>query len=130
MQNVLVDNSSWIDYFKGKDSKIIPFVNELLDAGAVCTNNIVLAELTPVLGAKKEYGLVDLMNSLTNVPLDIDWQELIKLQGNNIKNGINKVGIPDLIILQNVIQNDLRLFSLDRHFKLMRDIIDFDLIER
>jgi predicted nucleic acid-binding protein len=36
-----------------------------------------------------------------------------------MKNGINAIGISDLIIAQNAIQNDLHLLSLDKHFNLM-----------
>lgn len=36
-----------------------------------------------------------------------------------LRNGINKVGIPDLIIAQHAIQNNLSLFSLDKHFTLL-----------
>jgi predicted nucleic acid-binding protein len=36
-----------------------------------------------------------------------------------LRNGINKVGIPDLIIAQFALQNNLSLFSLDKHFQLL-----------
>ena len=40
----------------------------------------------------------------------------------NIENGINKVGIPDLIIARNTLQHDAVLFSFDKHFILMESI--------
>jgi len=49
----------------------------------------------------------------------IDYQIL------NLKHGINKVGIPDLIIVQNVLKNNLELFSFDAHFKLMQKHFKF-----
>jgi len=36
----------------------------------------------------------------------------------NLKNGINKVGIPDLMILQQVIEQKMSLFSFDAFTKL------------
>ena len=36
-----------------------------------------------------------------------------------LRNGINKVGIPDLIIAQHAIQNNCSLFSLDKHFAFL-----------
>jgi predicted nucleic acid-binding protein len=36
-----------------------------------------------------------------------------------LRNGINKVGIPDLILAQHAMQNDLSVFSLDKHFSLL-----------
>ncbi len=38
----------------------------------------------------------------------------------NLKNGLNRIGIPDLIIAQNSMQNQIRLFSFDRHFEIMK----------
>jgi len=39
-----------------------------------------------------------------------------------MKNGINKVGIPDLIIAQNAIKNNIPLFSLDKHFLKLSEL--------
>jgi predicted nucleic acid-binding protein len=36
-----------------------------------------------------------------------------------LRNGINKVGIPDLIIAQNAKQHGVALFTCDRHFLLI-----------
>jgi predicted nucleic acid-binding protein len=36
-----------------------------------------------------------------------------------LRNGINKVGIPDLILAQHAEQNGVSLFSLDKHFGLL-----------
>ncbi|HOC29958.1 MAG TPA: hypothetical protein PKH40_09780 [Treponemataceae bacterium] len=49
------------------------------------------------------------------------------MQSRNLKNGINKVGIADLIIAQNVIDADLELYTLDRHFELMSKLHGFRL---
>lgn len=46
----------------------------------------------------------------------------------NLKNGINKVGIPDLIIIQQVVDQKISLFSFDKHFKLMQNHLTFDLM--
>ncbi|WP_225586866.1 hypothetical protein [Algoriphagus sp. Y33] len=47
----------------------------------------------------------------------------------NLKNGINNVGIPDLIILQQVIEEKIALFTLDKHFKLMNTFLTYELIQ-
>ena len=41
------------------------------------------------------------------------------LQETCLRSGINKVGLPDLIIAQQAIRLGIPLFSLDRHFTLM-----------
>ncbi|EMS34223.1 hypothetical protein C943_04041 [Mariniradius saccharolyticus AK6] len=43
-------------------------------------------------------------------------------------NGVNKVGIPDLIILQQTIDEKISLFTFDKHFSLMKGHLEFELI--
>jgi hypothetical protein len=38
----------------------------------------------------------------------------------NLKNGVNKVGIPELISLQQMIEENLTLCFFEKHFKLMQ----------
>ena len=122
---VLVDSSIWIDYFKGNKSALP--LNKILDLNSVCINDLILTELLPSINHKKEDKLKELLLLVTKIPLEINWNELINMQTLNLKNGINKVGISDLIIAQNAIKNNLELFSFDRHFKLMSKLYGFRL---
>lgn len=76
---------------------------------------------------RRETRLIGLLEEVSRIPLHIDWEKIIDYRTTCLSHGINKVGIADLIILDNVIQNDLVLFSLDRHFQLMNTHIDFNL---
>jgi len=40
-----------------------------------------------------------------------------------LKKGINGIGIPDLIIAQNAIQNECRVYAQDQHFSFIKDAI-------
>ena len=122
---ILVDSSVWIEYFKGNE-KALP-LNQLLDTNTVCINDLILAELLPSINHKKENVLKELLLTITKIPLEINWNTIIYMQTQNLKNGINKAGIADLIIVQNVMENDLELFTFDRHFELMSDLNDFRL---
>lgn len=51
------------------------------------------------------------------------------LQVRCLKNGINKVGIPDLLITQNAVQYGLRIFSRDKHFLPLQQVIPLDFYE-
>ncbi len=124
---VLVDSSVWIEYFKG-NQKTLP-LNKLLDLNNICVNDLILAELIPSIIQKKENELKELLLTITKIPLDVNWTTIIYMQTQNLKNGINKVGIADLIIAQNVIDNDLELYTLDRHFELMSELHDFRLFK-
>lgn len=121
----LVDTSVWIDGFRGGESKEV--LKKLIDNGSICINDIILAELLPSIRKRGETELENLLNLLPKVPMQIEWNGLIYMQTENLKHGINKVGLPDLMIAQNVLQNGLTLFSLDRHFELIGNLLPLQL---
>jgi len=128
MSRVLVDSSIWIEYFRGSKSIDVSTFNELLDNNQLCINDLILSELLPSLLHKKEYHVVDLLKSIYNIPIIIDWTEIIDFQTNNKKNGYNNIGIPDFIIIQNVLQNNLVLYSIDKHFTLLQKLYKYKLL--
>jgi predicted nucleic acid-binding protein len=125
MSKTLVDSSVWISFFKGSEEGKLLF--PLLDSNQACVNDLILSELLPSLIHKKELVLVGLLKSIEKTEIDIEWEEIIRMQSINLKNGLNRVGIPDLIIAQNSMQNDIRLFSFDKHFEIMKEHIGLKL---
>ena len=118
---VLVDTSIWIDYFKsGNNSKDLEF---LIDENLIVTNNIILAELIPYLKMKRQTKLIKLLQEVNRIPLTIHWEELIEFQVKCLKGGANGIGIPDLIIAQNAKQNSCKVYSLDKHFRLLKQVL-------
>lgn len=115
--SVLVDTSIWIDYFKSENNSTD--LDVLIDENLVVINDIILAELVPYLKMKKQNKVVQLLREINRLPLNINWQEIISLQTKCLKNGINGIGIPDLIIAQNAKQHDCSIYSLDKHFRLL-----------
>jgi predicted nucleic acid-binding protein len=63
------------------------------------------------------------LSSLRRKILLIDWQEIQNIQILNLKNGNNNIGISDIIIAQNCIQNNLKIVTKDKHFKAMAKYI-------
>ncbi|MBL1260707.1 MAG: PIN domain-containing protein [Thiotrichaceae bacterium] len=119
--DVLVDTSIWIDYFRAGDhSKALDF---LIDENLVATNDIILAELIPYLKIKKQTKVIKLLYEVSRMPLEIRWEEIIEYQVKCLKEGVNGVGIPDLIIAQNAKQNRCKVYSLDKHFRLLNQIL-------
>ena len=116
----------WIDYFRSgaHTAKLDTYIDQNL----LCTNHLILVELIPFLKVKRQFKVIKLLESLTIITLNINWDKIINLQSTCIQKGINKVGIPDLIILDNVIQNDLVLYTLDKHFKQINKHINFEMI--
>jgi len=129
MKYTLIDTSVWIEYFSGSKSINSDLINSFIDNNQICINDLILSELIPSLKHKKESNLVDILLSIRNIPIEINWQEVINYQMINLKHGINNVGIPDIIILQNVINNNLSLISIDKHFNQMKKHFDFSLID-
>jgi predicted nucleic acid-binding protein len=122
---VLVDTSIWIDYFKeGHRSSDLDM---LIDENVLVTNDLILAELIPFIKEKRQTRLIQLLNKITRIPIEIDWEEIIEFQVKCLKGGANGIGIPDLIIAQNAKTNKLRIYSLDKHFKLLSKLIKIDL---
>ncbi|EKD26334.1 MAG: hypothetical protein ACD_79C01249G0002 [uncultured bacterium] len=124
--SVLIDSSIWIDYFRsGKLSKELDF---FIDENQIVINKLILSELIPFLVIKKQTKLITLLYSVEIIPLNINWENIIELQIKCLRSGINKVGISDLIITQNAIQNNLKVYSLDKHFTLISQITNLNLI--
>jgi len=55
--------------------------------------------------------------------MQINWHEIVEFQVRCLKAGANGVGIPDLIIAQNAKANNCRIYSLDKHFRLLKQVI-------
>jgi predicted nucleic acid-binding protein len=121
MNTVLVDSSAWIEYFK--HYKEFSFIDRLIEGGFICTNDIILTELLPAIVHRKESEFEDLLKSIYQYDTEIDWQEIRDYQLMSIRHGYNKIGITDLIIAQNCIQNDLEICSGDKHFSEMAEYL-------
>lgn len=123
---VLIDTSIWVDYLRSGNftEKLDYFIDENL----IVTNDLILAELVPFLKVRNQTKLISLLRNISRLDLFIDWNQIIDYQYKCLKNGINAVGIPDLIIAQNAIQNDCEIFTRDNHFFLMRDILSLNIL--
>lgn len=123
--SVLVDSSVWIDFFKSSKTTSLELY---LEEDLISTNDLILSELIPRLKLERKDDAIEGLLSIEKIPLNIDWDLIRYYQVLNLKNGVNKVGIPDLLILQQVIEEKLALFSLEKHFKLMQSFLKFDMI--
>ena len=121
----MVDTSIWIDYFRtGDNSKKL---DALIDENIVVINDIILAELVPYLKIKRQDKVIQLLHEINRIPLAIDWNEIVAFQVKCLKSGANGVGIPDLIIAQNAKQHDAKIYSLDKHFRMLNQVLQVNL---
>lgn len=119
--SVLVDTSIRIEYFRtGKNFEKLDF---LIDENLIVINDLILAELVPFLRIRNHRKIINLLNNISRLDLSINWRQIIEFQFKCLKNGLNGVGIPDLIIAQNAKQNNCEIYTLDRHFEFMKDIL-------
>jgi predicted nucleic acid-binding protein len=125
MKNNIIDSSAWIEYFRGNPEFL--FITDLIYNNSICINDIILTELLPPIIHKNEHHLADIINNVKKYDLLIDWDEIRRFQLLNIKKGNNNIGISDLIIVQNCIQNDLKLIHHDKHFTAMSKYIKFEI---
>ncbi|MDR2584227.1 MAG: PIN domain-containing protein [Fibromonadaceae bacterium] len=127
MNDILVDSSVWISYFKSRNE--FSFIDDLIDDYRICINDVILTELLPSIMHQKEFLLANLLKSINKYDMNINWQELQNYQLLNIKNGNNKVPITDVLIAQNCIRNDLILLTLDKHLILMKNYLPLQIYE-
>ena len=123
--SVLVDTSGWVEYFRiGNNSEKLDF---LIDENLIVINDLILAELVPSLRVRNQRKIVKLLHNINKLELSINWGQIIEFQFKCLKSGLNGIGIPDLIVAQNAKQNHCEIYSLDNHFKLMKDILRLQL---
>lgn len=127
MVKVIVDTSIWIDYLKY--GKYKPEMELLLRKQKAITTETILLELVPVLIHHKQDEIVDLLRSLERVPVFVNWTALVDAQVKCLKNGMNKIGPIDLIIMQSAIEYSVMIFSADKHFKVLGKHFDFKIYE-
>ena len=126
--SVLVDTSVWIEYFRnGNNFEKLDF---LIDENLVATNDLILAELIPFLKVRNQDKLINLLYKINKYEIVVNWGQIIDYQYSCLKKGLNGIGIPDLIIVQNAKQNHCSIYSLDNHFNLMENILNIQLIDR
>jgi predicted nucleic acid-binding protein len=125
--SVIVDTSVWIEYFRsGSNSTKLDF---LIDEDLIVINDLILAELVPFLKIQNQKNIIKLLFNIKKLDLTLNWDQIIEFQFNCLKNGLNGIGIPDLIVAQNAKQNRCQIYSFDTHFRLMKDILGLRLLD-
>jgi len=117
---VLIDSSVWIEYFRHGGNDVLDF---LIDENLIVTNDVILTELVPFLRLRNQRKLIDLLLAIEKFELFADWRQIGEYQYACLKNGLNGIGIPDLLIAQNAQRHNAALYSLDSHFRRLADVL-------
>ena len=120
----IIDSNIWIEFFNR--GNYFDSVSDLLINNEVYINKIILAELIPLARSNNEKELIDCFYGIELLELDINWDEIIEIQHTCIKRRINKLGLLDIVIAQNAKQNNVGIFSINRHMILLCDLIGIE----
>jgi tRNA(fMet)-specific endonuclease VapC len=114
---ILADTTIWIEFFRGR-SKIADHVESLLLGNAVCTCGVVMFEILQ--GLKSEGEKNKILSILEGLPyvemIRKMWQNAAELSIVLKKGGVT-LPLSDIFIAAIAIENDLFVFTLDKHFE-------------
>ncbi|MFA6835903.1 MAG: hypothetical protein WCR04_05805 [Fibrobacteraceae bacterium] len=108
--NFIIDSCVWLDSFIRKREEIS---SPLID-NAGRTNDAILSEMLPSAKKNREADFIECLSGIDIMPLAIDRDEEWNIQYECLESGINKIGILDIVIAQNAVQNGTGNFSTDR----------------
>ena len=127
--NVLVDTSVWIAYFKKTDGRLVERVDEVLTSASVCVPRVVIAELLQGAKTGKEIALIEEFVEAFSIidQTDETWIKAGKLSFSMKRKG-RTVNIVDCYIAVLASDNGCRIFSLDEHFKEIKKFLRIELL--
>ena len=113
----LIDTSSWVEYFRERESETGDNVEVLVLSGEAAWCDITLVELWQgVRGAKEKRELAEMEKEVELVPVDASvWRLARKLALHCREKGIN-VPISDIITAACAVTHALGLEHCDKHF--------------
>jgi len=127
-ERVLVDTSVWVSYFRGGTPSISEKVDRLLDGAEVCIPKVVLAELIQGAKSEREISTIeDFFDAFTILDQKQDtWVKAGKLS-RKLKNKGKTVHLLDCYIAVIAEENACAVFTLDTHFKEIRQALPITL---
>jgi predicted nucleic acid-binding protein len=128
-KKILIDTSVWIDYFKGNDTTLHDKVDNALTHCHICIPKVVLAEL--IQGAKSEKEIAVIEDFITAFQI-IDQKEDTWLKAGRLSFSLKRKGVTahivDCYISVIATENECSIFSLDEHFKSIKEFSHIELI--
>ncbi|GEM_PF-2076011 len=131
---VLPDTSIWIDFIQYK--KVSSWTENFarwLRNGEIATCGVIMAEFIPFIQNASDRAYAEIVFETLQYlsPLsDLEfWKNVTRHQRNLSQNGIYRIGIADLIIIELSRANGASIISHDQHFQMAQKVISFDLIK-
>lgn len=119
-ERVLIDTSVWVNFFRGKDVRVIEEVSSLLTKGLVVVPGLVVTELLQgALNEKELDKILALLEPVERIGIsDRTWEEAGRLSYSLRRKGITSSTV-DILLATVAIENDCLLLSHDKHFELI-----------
>lgn len=119
---VLIDTSIWVEFFRGKDEKIVRLVSDLIRAERAALAGVVLAEL--IQGVKKESDNKIIEETMTALSYFEVSRQTWKKTGDTLKKLRSKgmtLPLSDVLLATIARENDCEILTSDLHFNQMED---------
>jgi predicted nucleic acid-binding protein len=130
MSRVLVDTSVWVELFRKGRSRPVELLGQLLKDGLVCVNGLVRAEVLSGADSRTRYG--ELEDLFSAVPVLADPPDLWDRVGHArfllARRGY-QAAVADLVVAVSADHHDKDLFTLDKGFQRLREVVPFRLLE-
>ena len=125
---IIVDTSAWVHHLRYTN----PIVDNLITKQLAATTDVILLELVPFLKlqvSQKHISYFKEIDRISTIFFSKQWDLLIQYQEELIHQGVNGIGIPDLIIMVVAKINKTPIFSLDKQFEKASKILDFQIYQ-
>ena len=130
---ILVDTSIWINYFQNKSSEVSSILDNVLTFSSVYVPRIVIAELYQGAKSQKEIRII---NEFFDAFFIIDQKEETWIKAGmlsfNLKRKGVSINLTDCYIATIAVENECKIFTLDKHLKLIqeqKDLIDINIFQ-
>jgi predicted nucleic acid-binding protein len=117
---LLPDTNAWIDFFRGRPSRLAEKLEEALVQGEVATCWVVLYEL--IQGIKNTREEAILLNAFQAVP-HLEMTPELWINAGHLSSALRREGVTlplsDIIIATLALEHKYTLLTIDRHFDLV-----------
>lgn len=127
-ENILIDTSVWIGYFKNTNPQLNEMVDEVLTYGSIFVPKVVMAELLQGAKTEKEMSIIENFFGAFNIidQTEDTWFNAGKLAFSMKRKGIS-IHLVDCYIATLAKENDCMIFSLDEHFNSIKKFLQIKL---
>lgn len=122
MKKILVDTSIWIEYFRG-NKRVQDVIHDIKRFQCFIIGPVIAELLLGIKTSGEKEQLITCMRALPMLEItDNDWVNAGNT-GNLLRQKGITVPLPDLIIFSVADKNSCALFTLDKHFEIIKTAV-------